>query len=315
MRWLVTVELVLICLLMLPASVGAAGVPWGTHLLEPSELPLLIPLRTETGPLFVTVPMALSDRRTEVWETFFETAFKAGITPMVRWVTRFNDGAWQIPTRKEIIEACTFLSSLNWPGRRVVILFNEPNHAKEWGDSLDPESYVEVASFAAAWLKTEKATYEILPAGLDAAAPNGKETMDNLRFMDRMYAHRPDFFDLIDGWTSHSYPNPGFSSTPYRRTKDSMWGFDWELRRLKTLTDKDFSVFITETGWKQSRMITRVLPQYYQYTVDTIWSDPRVKAVTVFVLRGFNGPFAEFSLLDADGNQSVQMQSLLKAVK
>ena len=315
MKRILFIGLFLCCLFLLPSRAFGSEIPWGVHLLEPTELPLLMPHQNETGPRFVTVPMALSDRRKEVWETFFEDAFKAGITPMVRWVTRYSDGVWHVPTRKEITDATAFLSSLTWPGRRIVILFNEPNHAKEWGGSVDPENYASIATFAAYWLKSESNGFEVLPAGLDAAAPNNKTMMENLRFISLMYEHRPELFDLIDGWTSHSYPNPDFSSSPYRRTKDSLWGFDWELRRIKSLSGKDFPVYITETGWKQSPLVNRWISRYYQHAATTIWSDPRVKAVTVFLLRGFNGPFSEFSLTDKDGNQAPHFKALLDAVK
>ncbi len=308
--------LIIICgFWLFSVPVNGQDVPLGVHILEPGELEYVLPYRGESSKFYVTVPMVITDRRTDVWQRFFEDAFKAGITPLVRWVTLYKNGSWQVPTRQEIVDASKFLSSLNWPGERTIILFNEPNHALEWGGKVDPEGYAETAAFAASWLKTEKVSYTVLPAGLDAAAPNNGTMIDSLRFIERMYRARPELFDLIDGWTSHSYPNPGFSATAYRTGKNSLRGYDVELRKLHSLTGKQYVAYITETGWKQSRAINRQLPAYYQYAVKNIWNDERVKAVTVFLLRGFKGPFEDFSLLDSDHKPTTQMQALMKAAK
>lgn len=301
--------------LLVPGAAYAADVPLGVHLLDPQELEYILPYRSDSTRFFVTVPLSMNDRRVDVWEKFFETCFKTGITPLVRWVTEFEGNSWKVPTRKQIVDATYFLNTVNWPGRRIVILWNEPNHAKEWGGNLDPENYADIASFAAGWLKTERVSYEVLPAGLDLAAPNGSDTMDSMRYIERMHAARPELFELIDGWTSHSYPNPDFSSTPYRTGKNSLRGFELELNKLKSLTGRDFSVYITETGWRSTRLTSRLLPSYYKYAATHIWSKPEVHAVTVFLLRGFNGPYAEFSLLNSANEPTVQMKALLDAKK
>ncbi len=315
MQRFLLVVLLCLCWVRFPGEVAAADIPLGFHLLEPGEIQYVLPYRDLSAQLTVTVPMVLSDRRTEVWQSFFETCYKAGITPLVRWVTTYSGDSWAIPTRKEITETVTFLRGLNWPGKRTIILFNEPNQAKEWGGMVDPEGYAEVATFAARWLKTEPMEYVVLPAGLDAAAPNNHVMIDNLRYIERMYRSYPEFFDLIDGWTSHSYPNPGFSASAYRNGKDSLRGFEVELNKLRALSGKQFSVYITETGWKQSKLVNKLLPKYYQHAVKNIWHDERIQAVTVFLLRGNSGPFADFSLLDDNQAPTIQMKAYLNAAK
>ena len=128
--------------------------------------------------------------------------------------------------------------------------------------------------------------------------------------MEKMFRAKPELFEMIDGWTSHSYPNPDFSSAPNRSGKNSLKGFEVEQVKLKTMTGKDFPIYITETGWRQSRAINRNLMSYYRYAAQNIWNSPQVKAVTVFVLRGFNGPYEEFSLLDGDQQPTMQMKAL-----
>jgi hypothetical protein len=133
--------------------------------------------------------------------------------------------------------------------------------------------------------------------------------------MEKMFRSQPELLDLIDGWTSHSYPNPGFSSSPYANAKNTMRGFEFELLKLKTMTGKLFPVYITETGWDQSAGVGRSLANYYKYTAASIWSNPQVKAVTVFLLKGTDGPYAGFSLLNSDNTPTVQMRAFQAIMK
>ena len=100
--------------------------------------------------------------------------------PIVRLVTRFEHDAWIVPTRKDIVDMVAVLSKLDLPqpSERIVIIFNEPNHTKEWGGHIDPVEYAQVLQFAADWMHTEMLGYVVLPAGLDLDAPNGKTTME-----------------------------------------------------------------------------------------------------------------------------------------
>lgn len=77
--------------------------------------------------------------------------------------------------------------------------------------------------------------------------------------------------------------------------------------------DKTLPVYITETGWRATKTNSNKLTQYYQYANKYIWSDPRVVAVTPFVLQGAPGPFAEFSFIN-DGQPTAQYQALQSAI-
>lgn len=298
------------------AATAVQANAFGFHILDPSEIEYVIPYRGDEERFFVTVPMSVYDRRNDLWEEFSRLAAKHQITPLIRWTSRFSDGAWTQPSRKDVVEASAFFSSLDWKQERILILFNEPNHASEWGGVIDPEGYADLAAFALLWLKTEPVTYRVLPAGLDGDAPtiDGK-FMDNLTFLRRIHGHRPDFFALIDGITSHSYPNPAFSASVYRSGKNSLRGFDYEWDLINQLTGRELPVFITETGWKQSAALLRHLPSYYRYSLDHIWNDERIEGVTFFILRGTSGPFADFSFLTQDGLPTAQMRALLTALE
>lgn len=257
---------------------------------------------------YVTVPITLNDlTKKNEWQIFFNNAQKQQIIPIVRIATRVEDSSWQVPTRKEITLLLTFLSDLNWPTeQKHIIVLNETNHAKEFGGEISPEKYAEILRFTSLWAKSENKNFVILPAAMDLAAPNGSETMEAFNYFNKMLAFDPDIFTYIDYLNSHAYPNPGFSSAPQRKGQNSLEGFKYELAYLKEKTGKDFEVFITETGWVENKSTSRWLSSYYEYAMQHIWSDSRVKAVTPFILQGSPGPFAGFSFLDAAGKPTKQ---------
>lgn len=307
--------LVIWCLiLLLPQQVQAAeGHVLGIHILHRSELDaattLLNPVESSQDDWhYITVPFTLEDldKPTE-WQEFFDQARERKLIPLVRLVTEFEDGAWQVPNRKQITDQIQFLSQLKWPtAQRTIIVFNEPNQAHEWSGRIDPVEYARILDFTARWAKSEDKNYVVLPAGMDLAAPSGPVTAEAFWYLDQMLAFNPDVFAYVDYWNSHSYPNPGFVSSPQRTDKMSLRGFQHELTYLKQKTGRDFEVFITETGWRDTPATSPWLSSYYQYAYQHIWSDNRVKGVTPFLLQGDPGPFSAFTFIDQFGRQTSQ---------
>jgi hypothetical protein len=312
--------LVMGLLLALPQTVLAGDV-LGIHILHPYELEDALPLlRTEQNKdkwQYVTIPYSLNDiNKHNEWQAFFDKCRTYKIIPIVRLVTRADGDTWQIPTTKDIVDLSRGLTALNWPtDERIVIVFNEPNHQKEWGGKIDPVGYADVLQFTADWFHTEKSNYKVLPAGLDLAAPNGSTTMEAFTFWRRALEYNPDLLTVLDDWNSHSYPNPAFSSSPTLRTQNSIRGFQHELTFLKKYSDREWGVYITETGWAENASTSRWLAQYYQYAIQHVWSDPHVKAVTPFLLRGAPGPFSTFSFLDQNGNQTRQFEAYRRVIE
>lgn len=306
-------SVLLYVLLFFPGFVCAQNRDFGlgVHLLSPDELSSVIAYRGKAESFYITVPYHLSDRRVATWNHFFELTREHKITPILRLSTDFDaeKGYWRRPTRKQIVDGADFLSTIDWRGNRMVILFNEPNHANEWGGAVDPWDYADTAMFTASWLHTEPVPYLVLPAGLDAAAPNGPHTLDSFNFWTQVFSRQPDLVNWINGWASHSYPNPGFTASPYKTGKNSLRGFEEELKFLSQFSKSDLPVYITETGWRQTRQIAPLLKQYYLYTYEKIWSHPQVKGVTVFLLQGSPGPFSEFSLLSQVGGTTPQLDA------
>jgi hypothetical protein len=294
----------------------------GIHILHPDELEpakqLVAADQESTDDWhYMTIPLSLDDiEKKGEWQKFFDQAKKEKVIPIVRLVTKFEDGAWKIPNRKEITDQVAFLSELEWPTeQKHLIVFNEVNHAPEWGGTLDPKSYAEVLSFTAQWARSEDLNYVVLPAAMDLAAPNGSTTMEAFNYLEQMLAAEPEVFNHIHVWNSHSYPNPGFSSSPTRTAKNSLRGYEHELAFVKEKTDRDLQVFITETGWVANNATIPWLESYYTYALQHIWSDDRIIAVTPFVLRGDPGPFAGFAFLDRNNQPTSQYLALQNALK
>lgn len=293
---------------------------FGIHILHPEEMHEAATLlkndynRREWN--FVTLPLPMSDLTPEGhsrWQNAFNEAHRYRLAPIVRLVSDFDQekNAWKVPTRADIMAIFDFLSALTWPTeKKFVIIYNEPNHASEWGGQIDPAGYTAVLRFAAAWAHSENLDYWVLPAAMDLAAPNGKSTMEAFNYLERMLAVDQSIFSIIDYWNSHSYPNPAFSAPASATGKNTLRGFQHELDWLKNKTGLERRAFITETGWEMNSKTTRKLEEYYRYAVKNIWNDERLVAITPFVLRGDPGPFAKFTLLDKVGEPTANYEAI-----
>jgi hypothetical protein len=291
----------------------------GMHILHPEEVSKVREVYDDEDWRFVVIPLTLEDTQNwRRWQNFFDQAYLEKLIPIIRLSTRYNAvvDAWEIPNRKDIIDLANFLSSLDWhQDEKFVIIFNEVNHAKEWGGTIDPLLYSRVLRFSSNWFHSEGLNYKILPAAMDLAADNGFETMEAFAYLNSLYKNDPEVFSYIDYWNSHAYPNPGFQSSPEAIGQNSLSGFKYELNYLKNKTGKDFQVFITETGWVSTYRTNYFLDDYYLYALQHIWSDERVRTVAPFVLKGSPGPFSAFSFFDANDNPTVQTFALQKAMK
>ncbi len=325
MKWLGQISVFLIicgwsAVAMAQPVQAKEGQVLGIHILRPDELTqasALLQNSENEDWQYVTIPLSLNDLEKQAeWQTFFDEAKTRRVIPLVRLVTRFENGAWQVPTRRDVTDLIHFLDTLNWPtDQKHIIVFNEVNHKAEWGGNLNPEEYSQILEFTSNWAHTNQSGYVVLPAAMDLAAPNGKDTMEAFTYLKQMLAANPEIFKVVDAWNSHSYPNPGFSSSPTRTAQNSLRGFEHELAFLKQHTGTDYQVYITETGWIENRQTARWLESYYSYAMQHIWSHPQVVAVTPFVLRGAPGPFSGFSFLDKNDKPTIQYTALQKALQ
>ncbi len=292
---------------------------YGIHVIDTSDIQEAAELVNSNGGEwgYVTIVITEEDRTINKWQQTFDEMRRLKLIPIVRIATKSENGIWQKPSLDDIDNWVNFLNSLNWVIKnRYVIIANEPNHAKEWGGQVNPEEYAAYLKTFSIKLKEKNPDFYVLPAGFDASAPTaytnhrtGELSMlDQEVYMKRMKTHVPDVFDHIDGWTSHSYPNPAFSGPTSGIGRGSVKTYEWELELLKKLGIKhDLPVFITETGWAQAiegyekGVSEEEVAQRLKYAFENVWNTERVVAVTPFILNYPAFPFANFSWKDDKG--------------
>ncbi len=199
-----------------------------------------------------------------------------------------------------------------------MILFNEPNHATEWGGSVDSNSFAEVNKEFAKKIKESNKDFVIMMGGLDAAAPSQLPNFqDSGIFLNQVIDSIgiDEFNRLFDAWSSHAYPNPGFVGSPYASGKSTIKGYEWELNFLKQRGVKDLPVFITETGWQGNTLGRNKVAENFQIAFQKVWEkDTRIRAVTPFVLIYQSAPFLQFSWLQKDSNAPNPEYTLVQSL-
>lgn len=285
---------------------------FGIHIFDENDLDSASSLVNSSGGDwgYVTFVIREDERDIARWQKVFNIMRRYHLIPIVRIATHQENGGWAKPQFDDIENWVNFLNSLNWVVKnRYVIIGNEPNHAVEWGGEVSPEEYATYLKSFSSELKTASPDFFVLSAGFDSSAPNNKLHMSEFLFLKKMEGKEPDVFDYIDGWTSHSYPNPGFSGSVNDSGPASIRAYQWELELLKKIgVNKNLPVFITETGWAHntnsdskylpSEAVSKNLIKAYD-----MWSkDSKVAAVTPFILNYQETPFAIFSWKDEKGN-------------
>ena len=286
---------------------------FGIHILDENDLEDAVKLvNSEGGDWgYVTLVIREDERDIKRWQGVFNSMRQHHLIPIVRIASKQIDSYWKKPVINEIDSWIHFLNSLNWVVKnRYVIVANEPNHAKEWGQEISPEEYTKYLVHFSEKLKFADKDFFILPAGLDASAPTDKEHLNETEFIRRMLAHNENIFNYVDGWNSHSYPNPNFSGSENAVGRGTIRTYQWELEYLKNLgVEKEFPIFITETGWAHNMegnilgyKTPNVIATNFKTAFKNAWNDERIVAVTPFILNYQNPPFDIFSWKKADGN-------------
>ncbi len=266
---------------------------------------------------YITVLVESKDRDQNKWQEFFNDLRRRHLIPLVRLATQPEGNYWKIPYEGEEQAWADFLDALNWPTKnRYVIIYNEPNHATEWGNSVDAKSYAETLDKTVTALKNKNRDFFVLNAGFDTSTPSqppGYE--DQLIFMRQMDEAVPGIFNKLDGWVSHSYPNPEFAGSPAATGRGTVRTFLWEIQQLRNLgVNKSLPIFITETGWKHAEGINYspawpsvdTVAGYYQKAFENAWNVFRIVAVTPFLLNYQEAPFDHFSFKRITGEKQNQ---------
>ena len=245
-----------------------------------------------------------SEMNVDRWQNVFNKMNKLRVIPIVRLATDFNtDGSWQKPSDEDAQRWADFLSKLNFPVKnKYVQVYNEVNHAPEWGGKVDPFEYARELDKTITALKAKSDDFYILESPLDLSAPNSGDSMDAGEFFAQMETASPGIFKKLDGWASHSYPNPGFSAEPTQSGRIGIDGYKWELEVISQYTDgRDLPVFITETGWDRKKVNHDKVAQNFEVAFKNVWNDTRIVAVCPFIFDYPDGLFHSFSFKTAAG--------------
>jgi uncharacterized membrane protein (UPF0127 family) len=301
-RKIISALFVVYCLLFVATPVKAIveplGVPnnrVGVHILDPNEIGEAAKLVNTSGGDwgYVTIPMRSNDRDFEKWQKFFNSAKTLHLIPIIRLATYPVENVWETPTVYDLVDFANFLSEMPWSTKnRYVILFNEPNHANEWGGQVDPYDYARLLVDAKQIFKSRSQDFFLLSAGLDMSVPNSSTSREALLFYQQMTAFQPDWYDSIDGLSVHAYPNPGFSASAFSTNRYGITSFRYEKTALAKYGYSGKPIFITETG-------TILQNDFYKSAFTQVWTDPDIVAITPFVLFAGSPDFASFSLLNA----------------
>jgi uncharacterized membrane protein (UPF0127 family) len=286
----------------------------GVHLLSPSEIDRAAKLVNSNGGDwgYVTVPIQPTDRNKDTWNVFMDKARELHLIPIIRITTIPQGGTWEQGNDTDLVDFSNFLNELHWPiENRYIILFNEVNRDTEWGGKVDPEKYALIVKNAYTIFKERSPDFFLLGPSLDSALPNSNSSLSAQSYLNRMAAADPLVWTYFDGWSSHSYPNPGFSAAPTKTGLQSIVGYKSELSLLK-LAPKP--VFITETGWDQTKIKDNVLAGYWSAAWQIWKNDPNVVAVTPFILFG-GDQFSQFSLYRENGDYTVSGGSIYNLPK
>lgn len=299
---------------------------FGIHLAQPdlNDLKKAADLVNSSGGDwgYVTLVIQDNDRDRNKWQEVFDRMRELKLIPIIRLATHPDGAIWPRGKKEDASDWADFLDSLNWVVKdRYIILFNEPNHAPEWGGRVEPKNYAEVALEYAKKLKEKNEDFFLMLAGLDASAPQWMP-----KFADEEYFLREvfknislaEFNKLFSGWVSHSYPNPAFSGSPTAHGRGTVRGYQWELEMMREMGVRgELPVFITETGWDSSRLSQEAIAENFNLSYQNIWLlDNQVVAVTPFILNYQGEPFIKFSWvkLGNDGYYEpfYKVQSLAK---
>ena len=130
-----------------------------------------------------------------------------------------------------------------------VIVWNEPNLALEWNDSPpDPVGYTAMLAAAYAAVKSVAPTLPVAAAGLAFTLDNGPDAVNDLDFLEALYAAgAAAFFDVL---AAHPY---GFGRPPEDPPAPEQLNFRrLELQRARMVAHGDAAkpVWVTEMGWR-----------------------------------------------------------------
>lgn len=290
----------------------------GIHILETTELENAATLVNSNGGDwgYVTMPIRANDRNLSKWQEFMANASKLHLIPILRLASFPVDDYWTAPNELDLIDFANFLDELTWPtNNRYVVIYNEPNHKNEWGGFVYPEEYAKILDRAVDTFHKTNQDFFVISAGFDSSAPDSEVSLNEYSYMTIMEEAVPGVFNKVDGFSSHSYGNPGFSTYPNIYSSVSVANYRFEQKLLSSFGVKNPKIFITEAGWRSQKIGDPVVANYLQLAFDSVWVDPNIIAITPFVLSAQAGAFKDFSFYDENNHPKMQAETISNLVK
>ncbi len=308
----------------LPAQ-AAANNRFGVHILFPEEVKEAAELVNSSGGEwgYVVIPIQSKDKNREKWQSFMDNCRENKLIPIIRLATYAENWYWTKPTEFDSVDFANFLADLDWPtAQKIVAVYNEPNHSKEWGGEVNPAEYANVLVDTIDEFKRRDDKFLMLNAGLDASAPsagqNSLETMDEYEFMSQMMMEETDIFRKIDGFNSHAYGNPGFAANPNVDSRYNVGSFEHELSFLQNYYGiYGLKVYITEGGWSRNAFLgDEKIGQFYKIAYSEIWNQDFVVAAAPFILKADGSAFENFGLIwQGKKTKSFELIAALPKIK
>ncbi|MCC7367177.1 MAG: SH3 domain-containing protein [Chloroflexi bacterium] len=256
---------------------------------------------------YITVVWTVADREDRNaeynFQQFLDRCFEHHVQPIVRVATTFSrstkpgnsppgskgmDGSWSRPDWDEPRKWRAFFERATWPSRHAwIIVGNEPNLGREWGDEVDAAGYARyLAHFLDVFQDTPR--FDVVSGALDISNSTQLPVMqDALEFLDEMAAAVPSIFERLPAWASNPYRvisgGPGARYTHL--------AYEAEFDRI----GREMPVLITEAGHLETGDEMEIARFYAEAFRDWM-ADPKVVAATPLFWHPDRNEFWMFEL-------------------
>ncbi len=132
----------------------------------------------------------------------------------------------------------------------ALVIWNEPNLYIEWGERPpDPEAFVALMKAVYPAAKRAAPDLPVLAGGPAPTLEDSPHAMNDLRFLQAVYAH--GIAPYLDGWAMHPY---GFGNPPEEPPDPQRLNFRRVelMREIMRRYGDERPIYITETGWNES---------------------------------------------------------------
>lgn len=281
---------------------------------------------------YVLLTMEINDRNKSNWQDLMDAAKSSSLIPIVQLFNNNNCN----PDKLDFKGLAETLNSVKWPTKhRYITVFNEMNAKDYWCQRLAPAEYAKSLDKAINAFKAKSAEFFIMPGAFNSSARTQDRYMGEDSYLIEMNKAVPGIFKKIDGWSTHSYPQPNFSGDPNNLpagygARDTINNYIWEMNIIKNNFGVfGLPIFITETGWlhkegqngcnqysQNSLLSADATSSRFKDAFLNYWlADKRIVAITPFIFKSSDPCAKGFAWQNADGGWYPQAQMLLNMKK